>query len=76
MKKYQIIYADPPWTYRDLHMINSSVIDHYNVMSNDELAKLPINELAADDCALFLWVTMPKLNEVFDLVKKWGGVRV
>ena len=72
MKKYQIIYADPAWTYRDLHMINSSVIDHYQVMSNEDIAKLPINELADDDCALFLWVTMPKLNEVFGIVKNWN----
>lgn len=71
-KKYQIIYADPAWTYRDLHMINSSVTDHYSVMSNDQISKLPIAELADKDCALFLWVTMPKLNEVFDIVKPWG----
>lgn len=73
MKKYQIIYMDPPWAYRDLNMINSSVTDHYSVMSNDEIAKLPINELADENCALFLWVTMPKLNEVFDIVNRWGG---
>ena len=72
MKKYKIIYADPPWRYRDLRMINSSVIDHYNVLSNQELEKLPIRELADEDCALFLWVTMPKLNEVFTLIEKWG----
>ncbi len=72
MKKYKIIYADPPWRYRDLNMINSSVIDHYDVLSNEELKKLPIQELADKDCILFLWVTMPKLNEVFDLIKAWG----
>jgi len=71
-KKYNIIYADPPWRYRDLNMINSSVTDHYNVLSNNELSTLPIPQIANKDCALFLWVTMPKLNEVFDLISAWG----
>ena len=72
MNKYKIIYADPPWTYRDLNMINSSVIDHYPVMSQEEIKKLPIQELADEDCALFLWITMPKLNEVFEVIEAWG----
>ena len=71
-KRYSIIYADPPWAYRDLHMINSSVIDHYNVMSNDEIKALPIQNLADENCTLFLWITMPKLNEVFEVIKAWG----
>ena len=71
-KKYKIILADPPWHYNDLRMINSSVIDHYDVMSNEELKKLPIPKIADENCILFLWVTMPKLNEVFDLISAWG----
>lgn len=72
MKKYKIIYADPPWTYRDLHMINSSVTDHYPVMSQEDIKNLKIQDIADKDCALFLWVTMPKLNEVFEVIKAWG----
>lgn len=72
MKKYKIIYADPPWAYRDLHMINSSVIDHYSVMNQENIKNLPVGGVADKDCALFLWVTMPKLNEVFDVIKAWG----
>ena len=71
-KKYSIIYADPAWKYDDLRMINSSVIDHYDVMDNEELKKLPVNDIADDNCILFLWCTMPKLNEVFDLITSWG----
>lgn len=33
---------------------------------------LPVNQIADDDCILFIWVTMPKLNEVFDLIRSWG----
>lgn len=70
--KYNIIYADPPWEYNDLNMINSSVIDHYDVMSTYDISRLPVEKLADDNCALFIWCTMPKLNEVFEIIKAWG----
>ena len=71
MDKYQIIYADPPWAYRG-KMMNSSVTDHYSVMAAGNLEGLPVSSIAADDCILFLWVTMPKLNECMPLIEAWG----
>ena len=41
-------------------------------MSINDIKKLPIQAIAADNCILFLWVTMPKLNEVFEVIKAWG----
>ena len=73
MKKYNIIYADPPWNYKDKALAgNRGAGCKYNVMSTEDTKKLPVNELAAEDCMLFIWVTMPKLNEVFDLIEHWG----
>ena len=43
-------------------------------MSADEIKKIDIDKIADDDCVLFLWVTMPKLNEVFDIIKSWSFV--
>jgi N6-adenosine-specific RNA methylase IME4 len=72
-KKYNIIYADPPWSYRDKALAgNRGAGCKYPVMSTGDIAQLPINKITHDDCALFLWVTMPKLNECFDLIEKWG----
>ncbi len=72
-KKYNIIYADPPWSYRDKALAgNRGAGCKYPVMSTDDIAKLPIDKITHDDCILFLWVTMPKLNECFDLIEKWG----
>lgn len=70
-KKYNIIYADPPWKYRS-KMMNSSVTNHYQCSSLQDICKLPIKEIASDNCILFMWVTMPKLNEFMDVVKAWG----
>ena len=73
MKKYQIIYADPPWSYEDKALAGErGAICKYPVMNAKDLALLPINNLASINSALFLWVTMPKLNEVFDLIQAWG----
>lgn len=73
MKKYQIIYADPPWSYRDKALAgNRGAVCKYPVMTGGVLQDLPIGQIAAKDCILFLWVTMPKLNECFDLIKAWG----
>ena len=41
-------------------------------MSNKELAELPINKIADKNCLLFMWVTMPKLSEVFPIIEAWG----
>jgi len=70
-KKYNIIYADPPWSYRG-KMMNSSVTDHYSVMSLDDICSLPVKDISDDDCVLFLWVTLPKLNEFMKVVTAWG----
>jgi N6-adenosine-specific RNA methylase IME4 len=72
-KKYGVIYADPAWTYRDKALAgNRGAGCKYPVMSLEDICRLPVKDLAADDCVLFLWVTMPKLNEAFDVMKAWG----
>ena len=72
-KKYNIIYADPAWSYKDKALAgNRGACCKYPVMSISDIANLPIKNIAADDCVLFMWVTMPKLNECFDVIKAWG----
>lgn len=71
--KYNVIYADPPWNYRDKALSgNRGACCKYDVMSSKDIANLPISDLADDNCVLFMWVTMPKLNECFDVIKAWG----
>jgi N6-adenosine-specific RNA methylase IME4 len=70
-KKYNIIYADPAWSYQG-KMMNSSVTDHYSVMNVTDICNLPVKEIADDNCILFMWVTLPKLNEFMQVVNSWG----
>jgi N6-adenosine-specific RNA methylase IME4 len=72
-KKYQIIYADPPWSYKDKALAgNRGAGCKYPTQSAEWLNNLPVKNIADNDCILFLWVTMPKLNECFELIKEWG----
>ncbi len=73
MPKYKIIMADPPWTYQDKALAgNRGAGCKYDLMTQDELKAMPIADLADDDCAMFMWVTMPMLQEGLDLIKAWG----
>jgi len=71
--KYKVIYADPPWSYKDKALSgNRGAICKYPTQSIEWIKSLPIKEIADKDCVLFLWVTMPKLNEVFKVIESWG----
>lgn len=74
MKKYQVIYADPPWAYRVWSKKGSgrSAESHYPTMNMEEIEKLPVGKLADENCALFLWITFPLLKEIWRVVKAWG----
>lgn len=45
MKKYSIIYADPPWRY-ERNGVQGAAEKHYPTMSIDELCRLPVSELS------------------------------
>ena len=70
-KKYTVIYADPPWRY-DQKSLQGAAEKHYSTMSIEELCALPVEYLAAKDCALFLWTTFPMIPEALRLIEAWG----
>ena len=74
MGKYNIIYADPPWSYRTYSKKGQgrSAESHYPTMSIDEIKALPVSDLAANDCALFMWITFPCLYEALEVLSAWG----
>lgn len=71
-KKYDIIYADPPWQYRNMGNIQATANSHYNTMSQEEINNLPVDKLSKDNSILFLWATFPKIQEALDTIKAWG----
>lgn len=69
-RKYNIIYADPPWRYWESGNKNQAL--HYTTMTINEICDLPVKNIADDDCVLFLWVTYPILHEAFRVIESWG----
>jgi len=41
-------------------------------MSIDAIKALPVGDLAAKDCALFLWATDPMLPQALEVISSWG----
>lgn len=74
MKKYGIIYADPPWHYRVYSKKGAgrSAESHYPTMTIEKIQALPVSELADKDCALFMWITFPLLKESLSVLSSWG----
>jgi N6-adenosine-specific RNA methylase IME4 len=75
-RKYNIIYCDPPWPYGKRTGIEGEHHRHYASMSMDELIEMgeKVKRIAADDCALIMWLTYPKIDHIFTagLLKAWG----
>lgn len=66
-----IVYCDPPWSYpTKVHTMGTYQL--YDSMSDDELAALPVAGLAAEDAALLMWVTLPKLDAAHRIIEAWG----
>lgn len=71
--KYDVILADPPWTYRDKCVAGDrGLANKYPTLSTQDLRALDVGALAAPDCALFLWATMPTLPDALTVMESWG----
>jgi N6-adenosine-specific RNA methylase IME4 len=73
-KKYQIIYADPPWRYKEQLVWEKKCIypleKFYPTMELEDIKNLSIP--ASKDCWLILWTTIPKLIEGLEVLKAWN----
>jgi len=86
-KQYNIIYADPPWHFSSGIRSSKKIAGKYqyytpettvgmgrykSTMTNAEIIALPVAELAAQDCALFLWTTDAHLPLALSVMTAWG----
>ncbi len=78
MKKYQIIYADPPWSFssRELQKYGgkrfTSMDKHYQTQHKDWIKELSVKDITDKDCALFLWTTDAHIKEAIETLEAWG----
>lgn len=75
---YGVVYCDPPWHFTRYSEKLSpgsrgkAPQDHYRTMSDEEIGRLPVVDLAARDCVLIMWATFPKLNVALKTCGLWG----
>ena len=65
MKKYKVIYADPPWRFKNFSVKGEgrNAVSHYDCLTLPDLKRLIIKRHSDKDCALFMWVTDPMLDQ-------------
>lgn len=74
VKKYDVIYADPPWQYKvwSKKGAGRSAESHYQTQSEDFLKGMNIEVLCQPNCALLMWATFPCLKQALELGNAWG----
>lgn len=71
-KKYDVIYADPPWEYQQVGNGKGVAKHHYDTMSTREICSLPIKEISSKKAVLFMWATFPNIAEAMKVIEAWG----
>lgn len=88
MKKYNVIYADPPWELKAGRTLGEYTVENgkqvfastdnkardleYPTMTVEQIKALKVSDLAADDAHLYLWTTNHHLPDAFEVIKAWG----
>jgi N6-adenosine-specific RNA methylase IME4 len=76
--RYGVILADPPWKFYawgqpNRKLMKSRIAEaYYPTMPTEDIAKLNVGSMAADDCALFMWACWPTLPDALELGRAWG----
>lgn len=73
MNKYTLIYADPPWTYRDKANDGERGAGHkYQTMTVADICRLGVWDLAAENCLLAMWWVPTQPVEALKVMDAWG----
>jgi len=75
MKKYNVIYADPPWKTWSFKQNKDGQIRRdlpYTTMTDEEIKALQVGKIIADDAILFMWAIDNKIPMINDFMKAWG----
>lgn len=86
--KYNVILADAPWQVKAGRPLSGyTLVDgvqvwssndnksrelNYDSMTVEAIKKMPIKDLAADDCHLYFWTTNGYLGRAFEVIEAWG----
>jgi len=75
IKKYNIIYADPAWSFKNKNTggsLKSGAANKYDVMSFGDICNLPVKNITEDNCVLFMWWVASMPLEALKVIDSWG----
>jgi N6-adenosine-specific RNA methylase IME4 len=73
-KRYGVILADPPWRFEPYSRetgLDRAADNHYATTQTADILALPVADIAAYDCVLFLWATAPMLVDALNVMTGW-----
>jgi len=71
--KYEVVYADPPWSYNDKMHTHSFSLEHeYKTQDIQWIKSLHVKMITAHDSCLFLWAVSPQIPEALEVMAAWG----
>ena len=74
-KKYNTIYADPPWRFQNRTGKDAPEhkrLNRYETMTLEEIKKLPISTISDEKAHLYLWVPNALLPYGLEVMDAWG----
>lgn len=72
---YKTILADPPWQFKNRTgkiAPEHKRLNRYDTMTLEKIMELPVAQLAAKECHLYLWIPNALLPEGLEVMKRWG----
>ncbi len=70
---FDLILCDPPWSYRDkCHAGERGAGYKYPCMTSTQIAALPVERIASENCLLAMWWVGPQPREALQAVGAWG----
>jgi len=74
LRKYRVVYADPPWNFAaySLKGKGMSAEAHYNTMPLADIKRVDLASITEDDCVLLMWVADPFIKQAMEVVEAWG----
>jgi len=71
-RKFDLIYADPPWSYRRPVSNSRKIENHYPTMDTADIIAMPVSDICNENCLLYLWATAPQLYDAMQVITGWG----
>ncbi len=72
--KFDVIYADPPWSYSEVPYFKKSLAIQYKypTLKKKDLFNIDVESIAKKDCWLFVWTVWAQLPQALKVMESWG----